>query len=368
MMSHTCTKVTLRQRAISKGRISLYLDYYPAVHHPETMQMSRREYLGIYIYASPKNELERAFNGEMLAKAEAIRCIRVQALINEDFGFLDRNKMREDFLAYFLKKCRKKEQKWRIAYMHFSNYVQGRCTFGDLTVDLCQGFAEYLLKAKKLRREGRVSHNSAAAYFSTFRAVLKLAYRDKCLKENINNFLDKIEAKQVKKEYLTLDEVKQLVQTPCEHEVLRRASLFSCLTGLRISDILNLKWEDFELAPDYGYCIRIKTQKTSAEATLPISYEAYELCGEPSTGKVFKVLRRSMVNYPLKKWIQEAGIKKHITFHCFRHSYAVIQISLGTDIYTVSKMLTHKNVTTTQIYADLVSAKKRETAEKISLK
>lgn len=155
MMSHICTKVMLRQQAISKGRISLYLDYYPAVRHPETMQMNRREYLGIYIYASPKNELERAFNGEMLAKAEAIRCIRVQALINEDFGFLDRNKMRENFLAYFLKKCRKKEQKWRIAYMHFSNYVQGRCTFGDLTVDLCQGFAEYLLKAKKLRREGR---------------------------------------------------------------------------------------------------------------------------------------------------------------------------------------------------------------------
>ena len=57
-----------------------------------------------------------------------------------------------------------------------------------------------------------------------------------------------------------------------------------------------------------------------------------------------------------------------LSFHCFRHSYAVIQISLGTDIYTVSKMLTHKNVTTTQIYADLVNSKKRETANKISLK
>ena len=75
-----------------------------------------------------------------------------------------------------------------------------------------------------------------------------------------------------------------------------------------------------------------------------------------------------MINYPLKKWIKQAGIMKHITFHCFRHSYAVIQISLGTDIYTVSKMLTHKNVSTTQIYADLVNLKKRETAEKISLK
>ncbi|PDP47433.1 tyrosine-type recombinase/integrase, partial [Porphyromonas gingivalis] len=82
----------------------------------------------------------------------------------------------------------------------------------------------------------------------------------------------------------------------------------------------------------------------------------------------FKGLQRSMINYPLKKWIKQAGITKHITFHCFRHSYAVIQISLGTDIYTVSKMLTHKNVSTTQIYADLVNSKKRETAEKISLK
>lgn len=102
--------------------------------------------------------------------------------------------------------------------------------------------------------------------------------------------------------------------------------------------------------------------------TLPISYEAYELCGMPDTGKVFKGLKRSMINYPLKNWLKKAGITKPITFHGFRHSYAVIQISLGTDIYTVSKMLTHKNVSTTQIYADLVNAKKRETANKISLK
>ena len=89
-MTHTCTKVTVRQRAIRNNRISLYLDYYPAVRNPETMQMSRREYLGIYIYAHPKNEMEREFNNDMLNKAEAIRCIRVQSLINEEFGFLDK--------------------------------------------------------------------------------------------------------------------------------------------------------------------------------------------------------------------------------------------------------------------------------------
>ena len=99
-MTHTCTKVTVRQRAIRNNRISLYLDYYPAVRNPETMQMSRREYLGIYIYAHPKNEMEREFNNDMLNKAEAIRCIRVQSLINEEFGFLDKTKQKADFLAY----------------------------------------------------------------------------------------------------------------------------------------------------------------------------------------------------------------------------------------------------------------------------
>ena len=74
-----------------------------------------------------------------------------------------------------------------------------------------------------------------------------------------------------------------------------------------------------------------------------------------------------MIQEPLKEWLKEAGIKKHITFHCFRHTYATLQIAAGTDIYTVSKMLTHKNVSTTQIYADLVDAKKRESANKISL-
>lgn len=82
-MRHTCPKVMLRQRAIRNGRISLYLDYYPAVRNPETMQMSRREYLGIYIYAHPKNEMEREFNMDMLNKAEAIRCICVQLIVNE---------------------------------------------------------------------------------------------------------------------------------------------------------------------------------------------------------------------------------------------------------------------------------------------
>ena len=135
-MNHTCTKVTVRQRAIRNDRISLYLDYYPAVRNPETMQMSRREYLGIYLYAHPRNEMERAFNNEMLNKAEAIRCIRVQSLINEEFGFLDKTKQKADFLAYFKKMCRTKDEKWTFVYQHFYNFVKGKCSFGEINMDL----------------------------------------------------------------------------------------------------------------------------------------------------------------------------------------------------------------------------------------
>ena len=124
-MTLTCTNVTLRQKPLRNDRISLYLDYYPAIRNPYTMKMSRREFLGIYIYAKPKNEQQRMFNQDMLNKAEAIRCIRVQSLINEEFGFLDKNKQKVDFLAYFRTKAREKYEKWDCVYNHFEKFVGG---------------------------------------------------------------------------------------------------------------------------------------------------------------------------------------------------------------------------------------------------
>lgn len=240
-MTLTCTNVTLRQKPLRNDRISLYLDYYPAIRNPYTMKMSRREFLGIYIYAKPKNEQQRMFNQDMLNKAEAIRCIRVQSLINEEFGFLDKNKQKVDFLAYFWTKAREKYEKWDCVYNHFEKFVGGKCTFGDVTVELCEKFRDYLLKCKQIHHPNAyISRNSAAGYYSTFRALLKIAYKEKMLRENLNDFLEKIEWKEVKKEYLTLDEVKKLAATPCKIPVLKQASLFACMTGFRISDIL--KW------------------------------------------------------------------------------------------------------------------------------
>ena len=320
------------------------------------------------IKKSPKTEDEIRHNKITLMQAEAIRCERVQSIVNMKYGFIDREWENGDFLAYYKGLYPHKGVKWEGTYLHFCNYVQDRCTFGELTVPFCNGFKEYLLNAPCQNRKGTLTYNSAAAYWSTFKGALAKAFKEKKIPEDINQELEAMSEKIPKKEFLTLEEVKKLKNTPCRYDVLKRASLFSCLTGLRISDIRKLRWEELTPYPEGGYCMRICIQKTQEEVTLPISDEAYELCGTPGTGIVFGNFERSWINHPLKDWIKAAGITKNISFHCFRHTFATLQIAAGTDIYTVSKMLTHANVTTTQRYADLVNTKKMESANRISLK
>ena len=362
------TKVSLRQRPISNGRDTLYLEFYPPIVHPLTHKNIRSESLGMYIYQNPKTKEQRQYNNDIQAKAEALRCVRFQELLNEKYNFTDKTKLTMDFLNYFYDKAKRKNQKWMMVYSHFERFTCKQCSYGDVTVKLCRDFREYLLNADQIKFPSRqIKRNSAAGYFATFCALLREAQKERVVVENICDKLDCIKWEDVKKEYLTLDELHQLASVPCSFPVLKSASLFACLTGLRLGDILSLGWYNIVPRSDGGYSIRIRTGKTQQEVTLPLSNEAFELCGIPGEGKVFKGFERYMVQRPLKRWLSEAGITRNITFHCFRHTYATLQLSLGTDIYTVSKMLTHRNVTTTQIYAQIIDEKKIEAANRISL-
>lgn len=367
-MANIVPSVKVRKKPLKSDEFSLYLDYYPAIRNPRTKKYSRREFLGLRLFSHPVTETEIRHNKKTLLQAEAIRCQRVQDIVNMKFGFIDHEWEHEDFLLYYNNVCRYKNQKWLGTYLHFVNYVNGSCVFGDLNISFCNGFKEYLQNATCKRKGTTLSYNSAAGYWSTFRAALAQAFKEKKMPEDINTSLEYMPEKIPKKEFLTLDEVKKLNDTPCKYDCLKRASIFSCLTGLRISDIIKLRWEELEPYPEGGFCMRICIQKTQTEVTLPISDEAYELCGSPGTGLVFKDFNRSWINHPLKEWLKDAGISKKISFHCFRHTFATLQIAAGTDIYTVSKMLAHANVTTTQRYAQLVNSKKMESANKISLK
>ena len=360
-----CKTVTLRTRPLKHGMLSFYLDYYPGYRDQETMKTIRHEGLNIYIYANPKNGRERNFNATMSEKAEAIRCRRFESIVNDRYDFFDRHKLKADFLEYY----RKHDQKWEFVYHHFYNFVHGKCTFEEIDIDLCNKFREYLLNAKQLRRDGHISKNSASGYWSTFRGLLKILYRNRLIKTNINDFLDKIETEDTPKEYLSVEELYKLAETPCKKPILKTAALFSCLTSLRISDILSLQWHEIVDFAAGGKCVHTITQKTKTEDIIPISDEALQLIGysPEKTGLVFKGLKRSWTQHHMKEWIREAGITKNITFHSYRRTYATLQGAAGTDIRTIQSNMAHKSITTTQRYMNVVDSNKREASNRISL-
>ena len=332
---HECKTVTLRTRPLKGRMLSFYLDYYPGYRDKETMRVIRHETLGIYLYADPKNKREQNFNEVMTEKAEAIRCRRFESVVNERYDFFDKYKLKADFLEYFRSQLRKHDPKWEFVYLHFRNFVHGKCTFEEIDIDLCNKFREYLLTANKLKRKGRITRNSASGYWSTFRGLLKILYRNGLIKTNVNDFLDKIETEDVVKDYLSVEELYKLAETPCKKPVLKTASLFSCMTSLRISDILALCWEDIVDYSAGGKCVHIVTQKNRAEDIIPISEEALDLIGynPDKRGMVFKGLQRCWTQTYMKEWIRSAGITKNISFHSYRRTFATLQAAAGTDTH-----------------------------------
>ena len=376
-MSNICKTVTLRKRPIKNGTMqSFYLDFYPGYRDESTMKVQRHESLGIYIYSKPKNQRERDYNDNMTEKAEAIRCRRFESIVNERYDFFDKEKKKGDFLAYFKKKAEEKNTKWENVYKYFERFVEGKCTFGEIDVDLCVRFMEYLQTTPQIHQVDKKLHtNTAAGYWSTFRAVLHTAYRDHKIKENPNVFLDRIDTIPTEKEHLSQKELITLAETPCKFEVLKIAFLFSCLTGLRKSDIMALTWNKLQPYGDGGIYVSVRMQKTKQIINNPISEEALELIGfydkdenRKPTDKVFAGLKNYMTQKPLKKWLDASGVTKSISYHCSRHTFGSLQVDAGTSIYAVQHMLGHKNVATTQIYADMADEIKRQSVDRITLK
>ncbi len=172
MESATITKVTLRQEKLRSDKLSLYHDYYPPIWNPHIKKMSRREFLGLYLIGNPKDRFELDYNEEIMLKTWDIRATSELAIINEEFGVLDRTKKQADFLEYFESKTKEKYQKWEIVYKHFKGFCNGGCLMKDVTIRLCNDFRTYSLKICVKQSSNIISRNSAAGYWSTFRALL----------------------------------------------------------------------------------------------------------------------------------------------------------------------------------------------------
>ena len=398
-------KVKLRQKTISGNRESLYLDFYPAVPHPETGEQTRREFLGLYIPNPIKFKKRKDKNGNekqipvydndpkqntlietdienILQRAEQIRQKRENHLNKPEIytGYeKEQLKIKEqgeqNFVAYFKKLADKRKDSnhdnWSSAYKYLETFTNGNLKFADLNETFCNEFKEYLLNTKSNKsNKVTLSQNSAVSYFNKLKAALKQAFKDGYLKTDLNAKIEPIKQAETRRNFLTIEELNSLVKTECNNPLLKSAALFSALTGLRFSDIKKLVWGEIEFIEGNGYFINFTQQKTEGVEVMPISEQANSLLGERKepTDKVFPGLTYSAYeNKHLYQWIGAAGITKEITFHCFRHTYATLQLSKGTDIYTVSKMLGHRDLKTTQIYAKIIDQTKRDAADKIKL-
>ena len=379
-------KVKLRQKKISGNRQSLYLDFYPPVPNPETGEPTRREFLGLYLFDKAKNPIDKQNNKETLQLAEQIRQKRDkqfngnEALTDLEKRLLEKDKKErqkgeQDFVAYFKTLADKRKasnhDNWVSSYKYLETFTKGNLKFAELNEKFCNEFKEYLLTTKSNKsNKTTLSQNSAVSYFNKLKATLKQAYKDGYLTADLNAKIEPIKQAETRRNFLTIEELNSLVKTECNNPLLKRAALFSALTGLRFSDIKNLVWGEIHHSVEDGYTIQFTQQKTKGVEVLPISEQAFSLLGERKelNDKVFEGLNYSAYeNKHLYQWIGAAGITKNITFHCFRHTFATLQLSKGTDIYTVSKMLGHRELKTTQIYAKIIDQTKREAADKIKL-
>ncbi len=374
--------VRIRFKQLSNGNQSIYLDYYTGdVIRKENYVGGKRKYEFLKLYLIPERTREdKAKNEVTLALAKAIQSKRIVEVQNDAHGFQNTNKSRVNLLDY-LENIGKQsaEQGSRNYARTVLNAVRALklfrgdyIAFRDVDKEFLSEFTDYLRQMPKaskygvLKTGGRLSNNSVVSYYGTLRTAINRAYKEGIITVNPTkefDFASKVRQEPSRREYLTIDELKTLINTECRHEIIKRAFLFSCLCGLRVSDIRKLRWCDLQRS---GGRVRIEItmQKTKEPLYLPISDEALKWLPERGEANdsdfIFPLTHEGTVNDTLQHWAKVAGITKHISFHVARHTHATMMLTLGADLYTVSKLLGHKNIATTQIYAKIVDKKKEE--------
>lgn len=244
-----------------------------------------------------------------------------------------------------------------------TNY--GDCPVVDIDTDYCLGFIDYLLNEYRTRQGKPLARVTARNYFRCLDTALNAAVRNSAIAinpcKNIHHS-DKIKVPETPRQFLSIEEIRKLIAFPCRREDVKEAYLFSCFCGLRISDILSLKWQEVEENDSVMYINKF-LHKTGVALCLPLSKEALRWFPDKRGEEdeiVFNLPCPNHINKILKEWANNAGVKKHITFHTARHTFATMMLTLGVDLYTTSKLLGHTNIQTTQIYARIINKKKEE--------
>lgn len=369
--------IRIRQKELANGNISLYLDIYIG---------GKRKYEFLKLYLIPeKTREDKEKNRQTMQLANSIKSKRIVEYQNGEFGFKSNYKLDALFFDYYRAMCEKRHGNpesrgnwgnWYSCLHHLMKYEKNeRITFADITPEWVQGFRDYLDNEavawshdyRKKIKDKPLARNSKLSYFNKLRACLNQAFEDRIIPINPCRGVERFRPEEGTRMYLTIDEVRLLAQTECEYPRIKDAFLFSCMTGLRRSDILRLKWGDIHKQGDFTRII-FRQKKTEGQEYLDITPQAAQLMGDPKgiNDPIFEDIHSpSCTNKAVQEWVLNAGIHKKISFHCARHTFATMMLDLGTDIYTVSKLLGHRDLSTTQIYVKVLDKNKQKAVSNI---
>lgn len=367
--------IKLRVKILSNS-LSLYLDLY---------KDGKRQYEFLKLYLNEETDLSvKEQNRQTLEVAYTILHEKIAELNKRGAGFIS-PKGKVNLIAYILYQAdealKRSGNKHGYYYTlqalakHISLYSGDDTQLKQVDKDYIKGFISYLKTAKNFNyqrtgtdrdKEITLSLNTQHNLFMKFKYVLRKAVKADIITINPIDKLDnddKPKDEEGTREFLTVDEIKKLIVTSCKNDILRRAFLFCCLVGLRYSDVSSITWG--ELADNDGsVLLRFKMKKVKRGENAYISDEALKWLPERGNASdentIFSLPKNDSANKQLARWVKSAGINKHITFHCSRHTAATLNLSLGTPIETVSKMMGHTKIATTQIYAKIIDKKQKE--------
>ena len=372
-------KITIEKRANKAGdKQSIRLVYWYNSRRNDAGKVEhdrRNEPLNLYLHTTPSTKFEKQHNKETLQLVEQIKSKRIAEAASGQHGFTSTNTISTNFYSFFnqimeTKKTNESSKNydlWLACLIHVKRYHPDESlTFEQVTVEWTEGLRRYFDSQAKTKSGNLISSGTASTYFNKVRAVINEAFTKEIISKNPLKQVKGITVIPSERVYLGLDELRVLVKTDCRYDILKNAFLFSCLTGLRWSDINKLDWSEIS---EFNGNMRItfNQKKTSNLQYLELSPQAYSLLnGFEQKGRVFQSLKYSAyMNIELLRWALAAGISKHVTFHTGRHTFAVSLITQGVDIYTVSKLMGHSEVKTTQVYADIIDSVRKEAMHKI---
>lgn len=386
-MAKNDAKVTdnpkLKQKLLSDGNYSLYLDYYLGrvnvkddVTGEVTSKVQRkREFLHLTLLATPRTPIERRQNKETLSLAQKIRFEREQELKDSLYGYRLKKDREINFLDYFqayIDGYTKKDiRMMQIALSRFKDFLKDTPEYNkfalrikpeQITKDMIEAFTEYL--------QSRSVGEGAKSIYARFKKVVKYAIEhDVMIKNPCTGIVIKADEQILRKDVLSLDEIGQLISTHYEHEnpVIRKAFIFCLYCGLRFCDVKDLTFANVDYSNKLLKFEQNKTKGHSASSgvIIPLNDGLLQLMGKPQQAEnandlIFPLPSYEMCLKALKRWVKRAGINKHISWHCARHSFAVNILNNGANIKTVASLLGHSGLKHTEKYTRAIDSLKQD--------